>query len=536
MIQVCTRLWPEPGPRTKTVPFPASPTGIVEMPVPESERRKDHIDMIDCGHGLLSIAMDCLQYQEKERPSSEDLCQRLAGLKETREYRESIEQVERMQDDIAELQRQIGEMQVREAAAVQQLHELHDDKQQLHQRYQSEIQSKDALQKQQEQQIQKLNQQLEEQEQMTAEIQQINNSLQRQVEQLHQRLSQQTTAKPSQPPASPIPVEVQVRGRQLQEKELQPSLQPMQPQQKPHPQMRHLKLREWRDGGSRAPYTMARGAAVVDGNVAYFMNWNGHSCSYDSSTQRWSKLPRCPYNYSSLAVIRGLLTAIGGRSGESCDKLLSIKNDIKWMEHFPPMPTKRSNTAAVTTKQHLIVAGGESRSNKLDIVEVMDIQTLVWSTAASLSHPYSRASATICGDQLYMLGGFDKVGGASHSLLTCSLPKLLQSCSETSSDSVWHRIADVLVIYSTCAAVNGELVAVGGMDNTMLNYKSTAAVYKYNPTTDSWDMISNMPTARNFCLVAVLPTNEMMVVGGHIKLSSGQTDIIEIAGIDNINN
>ena len=38
MIQVCTRLWPKPGPRTKLVPFPASPTGTTEVPVLETER------------------------------------------------------------------------------------------------------------------------------------------------------------------------------------------------------------------------------------------------------------------------------------------------------------------------------------------------------------------------------------------------------------------------------------------------------------------------------------------------------------------
>ena len=185
------------------------------------------------------------------------------------------------------------------------------------------------------------------------------------------------------------------------------------------------------------------------------------------------------------------------------------------MEHFPPMPTKRSDTTAVTTKQHLIVAGGESGSNRLDTVEVMDIQTLVWSTAASLPHPYSWASVTICGDQLYVLGGSYRAG-CSKSVLTCSLTKLLQSCSETSSDSVWHRITNVPVYYSTCAAVNGELVAVGGLD---AEHKSTAAVHKYNPTTDSWDIISNMPTPRYRCLVAVLPTNETMVFGGDTGLT-----------------
>ena len=129
------------------------------------------------------------------------------------------------------------------------------------------------------------------------------------------------------------------------------------------------------------------------------------------------------------------------------------------------MLSKRSHIVVVSTKQYLIVAGGMSdRSTLLDTVEVMDVKTLVWSTAASLPHPYYWASATVCGDQLYMLGGLDKA--RTKSVLTCSLIELLQSCSGASRapGSVWHRITDVPVYMSTCAAVNGELVAVGGKD------------------------------------------------------------------------
>ena len=46
MIQVCTRLWPEPGPRNQLVPDSRSPTGMTDMPVLETERRKDHLNMI----------------------------------------------------------------------------------------------------------------------------------------------------------------------------------------------------------------------------------------------------------------------------------------------------------------------------------------------------------------------------------------------------------------------------------------------------------------------------------------------------------
>ena len=70
-------------------------------------------------------------------------------------------------------------------------------------------------------------------------------------------------------------------------------------------------------------------------------------------------------------------------------------------------------------------------------------------------------------------------------------------------------------------------MAVGGEDEG--SKKTAAAVYKYKPTTNSWCLISsNMPTARRECLVAVLPTNEMMVVGGRTT-SSDLTDKVETA-------
>ena len=48
--------------------------GIVELPVSEIERRKNHIDLIDPTQALLPIAKNCIQFQDKDRPSSEELC------------------------------------------------------------------------------------------------------------------------------------------------------------------------------------------------------------------------------------------------------------------------------------------------------------------------------------------------------------------------------------------------------------------------------------------------------------------------------
>ena len=266
---------------------------------------------------------------------------------------------------------------------------------------------------------------------------------------------------------------------------------------------------------------------MLDEHIAYFVHCGGHICCYNSATKRWSELPQCLYVSCSLAVIRGLLTAIGGMTE---NKLVSIVNDQdkKWVEHFPPMPTKRHSTAAVTTKQHLIVAGGMVGFCCLNTVEVMDTETLVWSTAANLTLMYCSASATICGDHLYILGG-NVWGGPTKSVLTCSLTKLLQSCGKASSGSVWSSIADVPVYHSTCATISGELVAVGGLDE---EGKATAAVHRYNPTSDTWHLISNMPTARKLCLVAVLLTNEVIIVGGNTSIPFRElTDQVELASI-----
>ena len=159
-------------------------------------------------------------------------------------------------------------------------------------------------------------------------------------------------------------------------------------------------------------------------------------------------------------------------------------------------------------------------ADRLNTVEVMDAKTLVWSTAASLPHPYSDASNTICDDQLYMLGRWDNKG-RTKSVLTCSLKELLQS--SPSSSSIWHRVADAPAYSSTCAAVmiNGEPLAVGGCDE---DRKPSSAIHKYNPITNSWDLISNMPTARYDYLVVV---KEMMVVGRTIK-NFTNTDVVEI--------
>ena len=90
-IQILTQLFPAPGDRQEklgTLPGLHKRRKMTVI-VLEVERRKNHIDLVDPNHPLLPIALDCLKDVESERPSAQQICERVATLKEGAEYTKS---------------------------------------------------------------------------------------------------------------------------------------------------------------------------------------------------------------------------------------------------------------------------------------------------------------------------------------------------------------------------------------------------------------------------------------------------------------
>ena len=498
-VQIMTCQFPDPGDRFQIMEIndPRIPSGRVQVEIPEIERRRSHIDLIDPTHPLLPVALDCLRDRDRERPSCHELCGRMSTLKVSPKYTESVQQ---SQVNTKPTQSANRESRERE---IQQSQQIRDLQQQLHTK-------DDQLQKKE----------------------QVNQQQQKQTLGLQTLL----TAKDEQLAGKEAAIAVYKQEIQQLRKQLQSSAQAEA--SRAAPSGGSIKLR-WRDGG-RAPRKMCGEVSVVDESVAYFKPMGYKSVSaYNSTNNKWSELPVYPNFHFSLAMVNSLLTAIGGRTPnhEVTNSLLSLTNN-KWTKQFPPMPTKRRFTVVVCSGKSLVVAGGLGEGGKeLITVEVMDTETLQWSTASSLPHPLYQAPATLCGDQVYMLGGRDQ-NDKSKSVFTCSLAALLQSSkpqslgarlktsSLASRPQVWHQLADTPATLSTCASLHGRLLAVGGCDS---HDKRTTVIHMYNTTTNSWEVISHMASPRCRCLVAVLPHNELMVVGG-LK-TYVETDSIEIASI-----
>ena len=78
--------------------------------------------------------------------------------------------------------------------------------------------------------------------------------------------------------------------------------------------------------------------------------------SYDSTTDTWSQLADCRTKHTTLAIVNGLLTTVGGGNSNKLFSLTGEGRGRMWTEVFPPMTRKRDSAIAVTTGRALIVA------------------------------------------------------------------------------------------------------------------------------------------------------------------------------------
>ena len=121
MVQIITRKFPDPSDAQQRVRDERSVTGWAIFPVPEANRRRNHLSLIPNTHPILPIAMDCLKDKDTNRPSAQEICCGLMALKETPKYRQSLERKEgerdgeiKERDQLIQQLRQEKERDVRE--------------------------------------------------------------------------------------------------------------------------------------------------------------------------------------------------------------------------------------------------------------------------------------------------------------------------------------------------------------------------------------------------------------------------------------
>ena len=259
----------------------------------------------------------------------------------------------------------------------------------------------------------------------------------------------------------------------------------------------------------RPPHGMVRGSATTDGRSAYFTPENTTSLyQYEYySTEKWTDLPPCSYRDSGLAIIDSELTTVGGWDDTSRTNKLFTLRQRKWVEKYPPMNTACSRPAVVGTSDgdYLIVIGGyDDGYFWTATVELLQVKSRRWHKLTDLPQPLPDPSATICGDQLNVIGR----DGNGYS---CSLQALPYSDTPITSPLTlsWKPLPRLPVAESTAATLCGQLVIIGGWED------SWSPVNSIHQLVDGeWVRIGSMASYRFDSLVASRSPDRIIIVGG----------------------
>ena len=456
-LQILTRQFPKPGNRRKEVEInhPGFPSGLVEVRISEVERRQNHIREIDPNHTLLQIALDCLKDKDVERPSAQQLCERVAALKEGPQYSESVRAVDaRSTTEQDERDRELRSLRQQHNQQVQGLQQIIQSQLTRLEEKDETIMQKDQALREKDESIAAGQQQLRQQIREKNHVIEERGSLERQLGRVNQQLEESEQ------------VIAQFQRQIVELEQLRPATDTSSRSKEQSSRRGSIKL-TWRKG-KKAPSEMSGSyCAAVDGSTLYISSIisSRDVYAYTISTSSWSQLPDSPTELCPSVIINNLLTLVGGNySGNITNQLFSLTGEgsgRRWIEEFPPMPTKRYGSIALCTGTALIVAGGCNKDvSTLRTVEVLNTETLQWSTAADLPQPLAFARAAVCGDHVYILG--------ESNMFNCSVSALIQSRKSFLANlwnryaGVWKEVAAPPVVGTACVSIRDQLLAIGG--------------------------------------------------------------------------
>ena len=238
---------------------------------------------------------------------------------------------------------------------------------------------------------------------------------------------------------------------------------------------------------------------------------------YNTRSGKWGRLPPYRLGYFAMTMINNQLVLVGGvdKQNRWSGKLGVWRTDSKkWTHPYPDMPTARSRASAVIYDKWLIVAGGWSGDDTpLSTVEVMNIDTKQWYTGTPTPTAFTYMKTAIVGDLWYLMGGYDDNDRATDKVYSVSLPVLISQVNSTQRDpQIWKCISGLGLHFSAPLSISGSLLALGG--KIMGKYEATTTIHHYQPETEEWVKVGDLPAPRSKCTCTVINNGEVLVAGG----------------------
>jgi hypothetical protein len=253
---------------------------------------------------------------------------------------------------------------------------------------------------------------------------------------------------------------------------------------------------------------------------------------YTPETGTWVKL-LTPTKTSGIVSLNGKLTLVGGvmRESERYSRVIRVWDDDskQWTEPYPPMTMVRSNLGCSSYQHYLIIAGGDTAERQYQSttsVEILDTKTKQWFKAPPMKCDGKGIQLVVIGQTLYMLLLYRGIATSSKSLLSVSLPTLISHTlqGKNRDTSIWEKMPDVPHYNTTIFSIGNMLLTAGGNHSgtvgvllSVMHVKDTKVsgdIHLFNPHTNQWLKIGELPESRMTCACTVLPCGKMLVAGG----------------------
>jgi N-acetylneuraminic acid mutarotase len=289
---------------------------------------------------------------------------------------------------------------------------------------------------------------------------------------------------------------------------------------------------------------------VVSGGKLYLIGGNpvgmtgappGAVWEYDPAGDKWTKKKNMPLAAHHVAVAEnaGKIYVFGGGTQKQAGGPSYVPANNAW-EYDPAadswkplaaMPTARLAAVAAAVGGKIYVLGGAGNYKPrdgqsldpnqphrvFDVNEVYDPATNSWASKQVLPTPRSAMFAGVVNGKIYLIGG--RVGAA---FATVGSATDIVEEYDPATDK-WGFLKDrmptprdegVAVVY------NNRIYVAGGESINALNNSVSRAFEVYDPASNSWQSLGNMPLAR-YGLAGGVIGNRIHVVGGHITAAFG---------------
>ena len=275
---------------------------------------------------------------------------------------------------------------------------------------------------------------------------------------------------------------------------------------------------------------------VVIGSQVYIGGQNARAVMvYDIYDDEMNELPPLDYVFYGMTAHNSQLVVVGGwhHSSYKNTNKLSVWDTERsvWTHPYPPMTIPSTESSVISYDRFIIVVGGIGEDDRcIARVQVLDTTNRRWYQTTPLPEPCVHLTSCVIRNMVYLLGGWirDVITPNEH-VLSVSLDKLISNAvspSTGATPSPWSTLEDLPVILSTALALQGSLLAVGGL--------WSSAIYAYQPSSKSWVKVGDLPREQRKSGCAILPNGELLVAGGRYEekgrtvYSSNRVDIATI--------